>query len=78
LGKEKAKSETVPLLEGLRPILSHPFPWVAQRHDLTSVKTRIEDPCGDSPVFDPELRPKGARRSQAAGNAIAFALQFNG
>ena len=41
-------------------------------------KGRIEDPCSDSTVFDPELRPKGARRSQAGGNALACAVQGRG
>jgi len=48
-------------------------------------KLQIEDPCSDSTALGHKqigleltaerLGPNGARRSQAAGNALAFAVQ---
>jgi hypothetical protein len=35
----------------------------------------IEAPCSDSTALGHELGPNGARQSQAAGNALAFAVQ---
>ena len=59
-------------------------PWLWELF-LRLLKRRVEDPCSDSTVFDPEqigleltaerLRPKGARRGQAARNALACAVQ---
>ena len=52
---------------------------------LHTAQLRIEDPCSDSTALGHEqigleltaerLGPNGARRSQAAGNALAFAVQ---
>jgi len=60
------------------------FPYTLDGYKLSKAAP-IEDPCSDSTVFDPEqigleltaerLTPQGARRSQAARNALAFLVQ---